>query len=361
MIIDVTDLLPTFCELAGATVPLGIDGVSIAPTLTGKGRQRHRQFLIHEAGNGQSIIRGKYKLVRPLTKKSIGALQLYDLVADRAESTNIAARHPKVVKELEALLLGERVAEPKGFANTYHTWQGGDGGKTSDPKNWSDYVYANAGITYQTDDGPPQLSWTARVENKGGRASRAQVDTDLEVLALEVRGAGPNARQTLALGPNVNLTGRNEIRLSAHSTLDVNGGVVSSLRWVEIQPEAALRGKGKVDAVVYNKGELEITGGNRPALRVSGDYLQGADALLSLELAGGKTPPLQVDGRAVLQGELRIGSAKLSQSTDDKPITILAAQQVSGTFSNPGKEVIALDGTRFVIGYSETKVTLTKK
>lgn len=54
-VVDVTDLLPTFCELSGTEVPLGIDGVSIAPTLTGEGIQRQREFIIHEAGNGQSI------------------------------------------------------------------------------------------------------------------------------------------------------------------------------------------------------------------------------------------------------------------------------------------------------------------
>ena len=64
LVVDVTDLLPTFCELAGTTAPLGIDGVSIAPTLLGTGHQRRREFIIHEASNGQSIIRGNYKLVR---------------------------------------------------------------------------------------------------------------------------------------------------------------------------------------------------------------------------------------------------------------------------------------------------------
>ena len=45
-------------ELAGVPAPLGIDGVSLAPALLGSGYQRLRRFLIHEAGNGQSIIRG---------------------------------------------------------------------------------------------------------------------------------------------------------------------------------------------------------------------------------------------------------------------------------------------------------------
>ncbi|MEO0447168.1 MAG: sulfatase-like hydrolase/transferase [Verrucomicrobiota bacterium] len=154
-LIDVSDLLPTFCELAGTTTPLGLDGVSLAPLLSGIGKQRHRPFLIHEAGRDASIIRGNHKLVR--TKKE---LELYDLVSDHGEQTNIAADHPDLVDELEALLLGERVDEPHGFANTYHHWTGTSGAITSEAANWSDYVYENAGITYTTDDGAPQLSWT---------------------------------------------------------------------------------------------------------------------------------------------------------------------------------------------------------
>lgn len=96
--IDVSDLLPTFCELAGAVAPLGLDGVSIAPTLSGTGHQRTREFLIHEAGGGASIIRGNYKLI--LGKKASG---LYDLQADHAEENNIAADHPELVKELSKI------------------------------------------------------------------------------------------------------------------------------------------------------------------------------------------------------------------------------------------------------------------
>ena len=38
-VIDCTDLLPTFCDLAGVETPVGISGVSIAPLLTGNGKQ----------------------------------------------------------------------------------------------------------------------------------------------------------------------------------------------------------------------------------------------------------------------------------------------------------------------------------
>ncbi|MEC7598779.1 MAG: sulfatase/phosphatase domain-containing protein, partial [Planctomycetota bacterium] len=212
-IVDVTDLLPTFCELAGVPAPVGIDGVSIAPTLLGRGHQRYRDFIVHEASNGQSIIRGKYKLVRSKSTP----LKLYDLDADHSESDNIASQHPGLVKELEALLLGERVAEPKGFANTYHHWIGEDSAATSDPENWSNYEYANAGITYMSDDGSPRLSWIGRIKNSGNQPHAAHADMDLEFLGLEIAGnVTGKAEQALILGPKVDLLARNEIRLAPY-------------------------------------------------------------------------------------------------------------------------------------------------
>jgi arylsulfatase A-like enzyme len=237
-IMDVSDLLPTFCDLAGVPTPVGIDGVSLAPTLLGVGHQRKRDFLIHEAGNSQSIIRGKIKLIR-----SKSGISLYDLDADPAETTDIAADHPALVEELTELLLGERVAEPRGFANTYHRWTGKHGDATSDADHWSDYVYANAGITYMTDAGAPRVSWNAIMENTGTAAAEANGDADLEFLGLEIRGQA--ARQTLVLGPGVNLNGRNEVRISNNGCVSLDGGTISSLRWVETRPGGTLRRIGK--------------------------------------------------------------------------------------------------------------------
>ena len=356
-VVDVTDLLPTFCELAGAPIPLGIDGVSIAPTLLGSGQQRLREFIIHEASNGQSIIRGKHKLVR--LKNS--SLQLYDLQADHAEANDIAADHPELVTELESLLLGERVAEPKGFANTYHCWTGEDGATTSDPDNWSDYEYANAGITYMSDDGAPQLSWIARITNTSDRSSTARADADLRFLGLEVRGnASENAQQSLVLGPEINLTGRNEIRLASHATLTLNNGTVSSLRWIDICPGATINGFGSIDALVYNEGSIAVTGANQPALSVTGDYHQSADAALNLTITGEK-PAFQVTGEAKLGGVLTVANAEGFEPTPGKSYTALTAKRTIGTFANPRNEVVSSDGSRFTIGYSKSGVTLTVK
>lgn len=358
MIVDVTDLMPTFCEVAGVPAPLGIDGVSIAPTLIGSGHQRRREFIIHEAGNGQSIIRANYKLVR--SKNS--ALELYDLEADHAEANDIATEHPKLVKELETLLLGERVDEPRGFANTYHHWRGKSGGKTSDPANWSDYEYANAGISYMTDDGAPKLSWIALIENSNGNANTVLADADLEFLALEIRGdQANNAGQSLVLGSGINLTGRNEIRLAPHATLAVEGGTVSSLRWLDILPDAILSGTGSINAAVYNDGAILVSGKDHHGFKISGNFHQSADASLQLFLGGNKQPSIAVEGDVELAGTLSIVTGKDFQSTPGKSYTVFTAKQIVGTFANLGNEVVAADGTRFTIGYSATAISLSAK
>lgn len=356
-VVDVTDLLPTFCELAGAPIPLGIDGVSIAPTLLGSGHQRHRDFIIHEAGNGQSIIHGKHKLIR--SKKS---LQLFDLEADHAEANNIAAKNPKLVKTLETLLLGERVAEPRGFANTYHHWIGKDGEATSLARNWSDYTYANAGITYMTDKGTPRLSWVARIENTGTNSNTARAGANLEFLGLEIRGnAKTKASQSLVLGKGINLTGRNEIRLSAHATLTVNGGTVSSLRWLDIHPDATLNGHGTIDATIYNSGTINAGNSDQSALNVSSDYHQTKKASLKLSLNGKQHPSILIEGNADIAGTLSISNAKGFKPAPGKPYTILKAKNVTGTFANASDTVVTPDGVRFAIHYSNTAVTLITK
>jgi arylsulfatase A-like enzyme len=361
MVVDVTDLLPTFCELAGAPTPLGIDGVSIAPTLLGSGHQRKREFIIHEAGNGQSIIRGEYKLVR--SGKSRGksfALKLYNLEADHAEENDIAAAHPKLVKELEGILLGERVAEPRGFANTYHHWIGKNGGNASDPDNWSDYVYANAGITYMTDNGGPQRSWTARIENLGAQSNTARADADLEFLGLEIRGnQEKNAEQFLVLGRGTRLTGRNEIRLASNATLTVDAGTVSSLRWIDIHAGGTLKGSGSIDSTVYNNGAIVVKDDHQPRFNISADYHQSARATLNLFLDGNKQPSFLVTGNATLSGTLIVTTGKGFQPTPGQTFTVLTANRIIGTFSNPGREVIAADGTRFTVRYTESAVTLS--
>ena len=90
------DWLPTACELAGASVPDGIDGVSFAPTLLGKPEtQKVHEYLFWRWSRFRAVRMGRWKGVQ--TDK---ALALYDLEADIGEVTDIAADHPKIVARM---------------------------------------------------------------------------------------------------------------------------------------------------------------------------------------------------------------------------------------------------------------------
>ena len=99
------DLLPTFCDIAGVRrLPQGdYDGISILPTLTGKGRQRQHDHLyweFHET-DMMGVRRGDWKLV---VKR--GQTALYNLADDPHEDHDLAAQYPEVVR-----LLVEKIHE----------------------------------------------------------------------------------------------------------------------------------------------------------------------------------------------------------------------------------------------------------
>jgi arylsulfatase A-like enzyme len=106
------DWLPTLLELAGATdaVPPAVDGQSFAPTLLGRA-QEPRPFLYREFpgyGGQQTVRVGDWKGVRQgLGKPGPARLELYDLKGDVGEGRDVAAEHPDVVAQMEALLARE--------------------------------------------------------------------------------------------------------------------------------------------------------------------------------------------------------------------------------------------------------------
>jgi arylsulfatase A-like enzyme len=108
------DFLPTACDIAGVETPKGLDGISVVPTLTGTGEQKTHEFLyweFHEGGTKQAVRYGNWKAIR----LAPGApLELYDVVKDPGERTNVAKDHPDVVAKVEAYLKTART-ESKEF------------------------------------------------------------------------------------------------------------------------------------------------------------------------------------------------------------------------------------------------------
>lgn len=105
------DVLPTLCEVAGATVPEDTDGISFLPTLLGQEGQTPHEFLYWEfpSYTGQQAVRmGDWKGVRMNIFKDNKDIQLFNLVADPSEQVNVAAANPEVVAKMEAILLSER-------------------------------------------------------------------------------------------------------------------------------------------------------------------------------------------------------------------------------------------------------------
>lgn len=109
------DWLPTLLELTGFKdrIPMGLDGISFAPTLLGR-PQEPRPFLYRESPGygGQQCVRvGDWKAIRvnlnPGAKaknQTAGAVELYDLAKDPAETTNLAAQHPEIVERLVQIM-----------------------------------------------------------------------------------------------------------------------------------------------------------------------------------------------------------------------------------------------------------------
>ena len=103
------DYFPTVCQVAGVPLPAGraIDGESIMPLLRQTGGLKRKAIFWHFPHyRGRvvpySIIReGKWKLLKRYAGKPF---ELFDLDADLAEKTDLAAKMPDKVKELDAKL-----------------------------------------------------------------------------------------------------------------------------------------------------------------------------------------------------------------------------------------------------------------
>ncbi|MBO9639876.1 MAG: arylsulfatase [Siphonobacter aquaeclarae] len=101
------DLAPTFYDLAGAAYPTAFNGVK-THALPGKSLKNllldgaplpgERPLFWERAGN-RAVRKGKWKVVSIFPQNR---WQLFDIETDRGETTDVAAQHPDIVKDLDA-------------------------------------------------------------------------------------------------------------------------------------------------------------------------------------------------------------------------------------------------------------------
>jgi arylsulfatase A-like enzyme len=91
------DVMPTLAGLAGVSqeIPKDTDGISIVPTLLGKGEQQKHEYLFWQG----AVRMGNWKAVgKP------GKLALHDLSSDISETNDLAEKHPDIVAKLSDIM-----------------------------------------------------------------------------------------------------------------------------------------------------------------------------------------------------------------------------------------------------------------
>ena len=105
------DLFPTFAEIAKATRPSELDGISVLPIWL-HNKTISRKYLyweFHEGGFMQAVRMGKWKAVKLGVN---GKIELYDLDKDEAETRNIADSNPLIVLEVDRIMKHEHRITP---------------------------------------------------------------------------------------------------------------------------------------------------------------------------------------------------------------------------------------------------------
>ena len=113
--VELRDILPTLCDLAGVDVPDHVDGSSVVPLCRGE-NQGWRQIIHGEhtldEGSNQWLTDGHEKYIW-LTQ--MDQELLFDLDADPTELHDLAAERPERVAHWRALLIRELAGREEGF------------------------------------------------------------------------------------------------------------------------------------------------------------------------------------------------------------------------------------------------------
>ena len=104
------DIFATLCDLVAVKSPAGIDGVSFLPTLLGQSESTVEidRYFVRREGNIQyggktieAITHGSWKL---LQDSPFAPLELYNIQTDPQETTDLAGKEKRVLREMAAAL-----------------------------------------------------------------------------------------------------------------------------------------------------------------------------------------------------------------------------------------------------------------
>lgn len=109
----VRDIMPTILEIAGVDIPGPVydgreiyvpDGISMMPVLKQEVESVRGDDnpVGYELAGSSAVFHGQYKLMQNLAPKGSGEWELYDIVADPSELTDLAGQMPELVAELMA-------------------------------------------------------------------------------------------------------------------------------------------------------------------------------------------------------------------------------------------------------------------
>jgi iduronate 2-sulfatase len=118
-LVESVDIFPTLCELAGLTVPTGLDGIAFTPVLKDPDSStKEAIFHVYPRGKrlGRAVRTSRYRLVEwkeLAAEPADSEYELYDYETDPAETRNLAGERTEVLRELQAVLAKQPAPLPQ--------------------------------------------------------------------------------------------------------------------------------------------------------------------------------------------------------------------------------------------------------
>jgi arylsulfatase A-like enzyme len=101
-VVDNTTIMPTLLELAGLPIPPRVQGKSLAPLMRGSGRAPEAAYSYL---SDKMVRQGDWKLIVPLARSRSGKPELYNVVRDPGEQTNLHGKPEAAVVQAKLTAL----------------------------------------------------------------------------------------------------------------------------------------------------------------------------------------------------------------------------------------------------------------